>query len=60
MTTIKNWDGKAYTLDELLLLVDTSSELEMSFDEAVDMDLATSPTIIKNLILHIKQLEVQQ
>ena len=55
---IANHDGQEYTLDQLKDMVQTSNEGEFSFDEALDGDLATSSSIIGNLIKYIESTQV--
>ena len=55
---IANHDGQEYTLEQLKAMAQTSNEGEFSFDEALDGDLATSSTIISNLIKHIESTQV--
>lgn len=55
---IANHDGQEYTLDQLKDMVQTSNEGEFAFDEALDGDLATSSSIIGNLIKYIEANQV--
>ena len=55
---IANHDGQEYTLDQLKDMVQTSNEGEFAFDEALDGDLATSSSIIGNLIKYIESNQV--
>ena len=55
---IANHDGQEYTLDQLKDMVQTSNDGEFSFDEALDGDLATSSSIIGNLIKYIESNQV--
>ena len=55
---IANHDGQEYTLDQLKDMVLSSNEGEYSFDEALDGDLATSSSIISNLIKYIESNQV--
>ena len=56
-TIVKNWDGKEFTLDELLDICKQADTEEVDFDQLMDGDLATVPCIIRDLVNRIKAYE---
>lgn len=58
-TTIRNWNDKEYTLNDILELCDQSDKAEIDFCDVIDGDLATSTTIIRGLVHKVILLEAQ-
>jgi hypothetical protein len=57
--TIKSWNDKEYTLQDILEACDEADRAEIDLSDVFDGDLATVPTLVRGLINRIQELEAK-
>lgn len=56
-TKINSWDGRVYTLEDILEFLDACDGQECGIDDVLDGDLATAPTLMRGLVERVQELE---